>query len=59
LSPRTETASAHGVHLMRGDLAAEPPMATLMACPGMPLPDSDADGMPDEDDYYPLDPARS
>ena len=52
-------AYTHGVQLMRGDLSTEPPMATLMACPGMPLPDSDADGTPDEDDYYPLDASRS
>lgn len=52
-------AYSQGVRLMRGELATEPPTATLMACPGMPPPDTDGDGVPDENDYYPLDPARS
>ena len=33
-------------------------MRTLIACPGMPLPDSDRDGFPDQGDYYPLNPSR-
>lgn len=49
---------SYGLRLMRGELTKEPPMRTLMACPGMPLPDSDHDGFPDEHDYYPLDPKR-
>ena len=36
---------SYGVRLMRGPLAKEPPRTTLMACPGMPLPDSDHDGV--------------
>jgi len=43
---------------MRGQLAKEPPRTTLMACPGMPLPDSDHDGVPDQSDYDPLNPKR-
>jgi len=49
----------HDVALMRGQLSEEPPTQTIMLCPGMPLPDTDGDGVPDEDDYYPLDPSRS
>ncbi len=52
-------AYSHAVQLMRGVLSEEGPNATLMACPGMPLPDTDGDGVPDQDDYYPLDPSRS
>jgi hypothetical protein len=33
-------------------------MKTLMACDGMPLPDSDHDGFPNQIDYYPFDPTR-
>ena len=44
---------------MRGELATEAPTTTLMACPGMPFPDADRDGVPDENDYYPLDPSRT
>jgi hypothetical protein len=49
---------SYGLRLMQGELAIEPPMRTLMACPGMPLPDSDRDGYPNEHDYYPFDPTR-
>jgi cellulase (glycosyl hydrolase family 5) len=49
---------SYGLRLMRGQLPNEPPMRTLMACPGMPLPDSDRDGFPDQRDYYPLNPNR-
>jgi len=49
---------SYGLGLMEGRLAVEPPMKTLMACPDMRLPDSDNDGAPDENDYYPFDPAR-
>ena len=49
---------SYGLQLMDGQLPVEPPMQTLMACPGMPLPDSDNDGYPDENDYYPFDPTR-
>ena len=43
---------------MEGELSVEPPMQTLMACVDMPLPDSDNDGFPDQNDYYPFDPTR-
>jgi hypothetical protein len=33
-------------------------MQTLMTCQGMPLPNSDNDGFPDERDHYPFDAAR-
>jgi cellulase (glycosyl hydrolase family 5) len=49
---------SYGLRLMRGELSKEPPMRTLMACEGMPLPDSDRDGFPDQSDYYPLNPDR-
>ncbi len=49
---------SYGVRLLRGQLATEPPKRTLMVCPGMPLPDSDRDGVPDQRDYYPLNPQR-
>jgi Cellulase (glycosyl hydrolase family 5) len=45
---------SYGVRLMRGQLSKEPPKRTLMACPGMPLPDSDHDGFPDEREYFPM-----
>ena len=44
------------MRLERGELSAEAPTATIEACPGMPKPDTDGDGTPDESDYYPLDP---
>lgn len=47
-----------GIALQRGKGPGEAPTATLMACPGMPKPDTDGDGAKDEDDYYPLDPTR-
>jgi hypothetical protein len=47
-----------GLQLMEGELSVEPPMQTLMACVDMPLPDSDNDGFPDQNDYYPFDPTR-
>ena len=47
---------SHDVRLERGELSAEAPTATIEACPGMPKPDTDGDGTPDESDYYPLDP---
>jgi hypothetical protein len=43
---------------MRGQLATEPPFATISACPGMPLPNQDGDAWVDQRDYYPLDPTR-
>ncbi len=43
----------------RGLLTSEAPRGTLMICPGMPKPDQDRDGVLDESDYYPLDPARA
>ena len=49
---------SYGVRLMRGQLPKEPPRRTLMACPGMPLPDLDRDGFPDERDYFPLNAKR-
>ena len=49
---------SYGLQLMEGELSIEPPMQTLMACPNMPLPDSDNDGFPDQNDYYPFDPTR-
>jgi cellulase (glycosyl hydrolase family 5) len=52
------TRYSSGLMLMEGELSIEPPMKTIMACPGMPLPDSDNDGFPDENDYYPFDPSR-
>lgn len=52
-------AYSESAKLMRGELATEAPTTTLMACPGMPLPDADRDGVPDENDYYPLDPSRT
>jgi hypothetical protein len=51
-------AYSQGVALMRGQLQAEAPRNTIMACDGMPPPDSDGDGYADQTDYYPLDPAR-
>jgi hypothetical protein len=51
-------AYSHGVRLMRGELATEAPRNSLMVCPGMPLPDRDRDGYPDQDDYYPMDATR-
>jgi hypothetical protein len=41
----------------RGRLHAQAPRRTLMVCPGMPLPDQDRDGVPDEEDRFPLGPA--
>ena len=49
---------SYGLKLMEGRLSVEPPMRTIMACDGMPRPDSDHDGFPDENDYYPFDPTR-
>ena len=49
---------SHDVRMERGDLSAEAPTATVTACPGMPKPDTDGDGVLDEDDYYPRDPQR-
>lgn len=49
---------SYGLQLMEGRLGVEPPMKTLMACSGMPLPDSDHDGFADENDYYPFDSTR-
>jgi hypothetical protein len=46
------------LQLMEGRLPLEPPTRTIMACPDMPLPDSDNDGFADQDDYYPFDPTR-
>lgn len=48
-----------GIALMRGRTAVEAPTATHMACPGMPRPDTDGDGVVDERDYFPTDPTRS
>jgi hypothetical protein len=52
-------AYSNSIKLMRGELPEEAPTQTLMACEGMPLPDSDGDGVPDQNDYYPTDPTRS
>lgn len=52
-------AYSNSIELMRGELSVEAPTQTLMACEGMPLPDSDGDGVPDQRDYYPTDPTRS
>jgi hypothetical protein len=49
---------SYGLSLMEGRLSVAPPMQTLMACQGMPLPNSDNDGFPDERDHYPFDAAR-
>jgi hypothetical protein len=51
-------AFVHGLRLLRGQLPVEAPTQTLTVCTGMPLPDVDHDGYPDENDYYPLDPTR-
>ena len=56
LSGATYAASAR---LMRGELASEPARAALMICAGMPRPDQDRDGTPDENDDFPLDPTRT
>jgi hypothetical protein len=49
---------SYGLRLMEGRLRLRPPMKTLMACDGMPLPDTDHDGFPNQSDYYPFDPTR-
>lgn len=51
-------AYSQGVALMRGQLQTEAPRTTIMACGGMAPPDTDGDGYADQNDYYPLDPAR-
>jgi hypothetical protein len=52
-------AYSNAIKLMRGELSVEAPAQTLLACEGMPPPDTDGDGVPDERDYYPTDPTRS
>ncbi|MGH2950843.1 MAG: hypothetical protein ACRDKX_02215, partial [Solirubrobacterales bacterium] len=47
-----------GIALMRGELDREGPRETIMACPGMPKPDQDADAVRDELDYHPVDRGR-
>lgn len=51
-------AYAHAIKLMRGELAEAAPRSAVMACSGMPKPDQDHDGTPDESDNFPLDPTR-
>jgi hypothetical protein len=44
--------------LMLGRTADEPPTSELHTCDGMPPLDRDEDGVPDEEDYFPIDPDR-
>jgi hypothetical protein len=44
--------------LMRGETAQDPPTAEIATCAGMPRIDRDDDGVPDEDDPFPVDPQR-
>ena len=53
----TGQAFADQVHLYEGDGPAPAPRRTIPVC-NRPLPDQDGDGTPDQDDDYPLDPAR-
>ncbi len=48
-----------GVAIQLGNGASEAPQRTHTACEGMPNPDTDRDGVLDEDDYYPLDGTRT
>jgi hypothetical protein len=50
---------AHWADLFLGRLPEEAPRNTIMLCPGMPLPDYDGDGVPDQGDNFPLDPTRT
>lgn len=56
-----ETGTQYGrsIALFRGKVKKRAPRSAILACPGMPLPDRDGDGVPDEQDRYPLNPARS
>ncbi len=53
----TGQAFSDQVHLFEGTGAAPAPRKTIPVC-NRPLPDSDGDGTPDQNDDYPLDPTR-
>ena len=44
--------------IFRGDHHLPAPTGSIDLCPGMPPPDRDGDGVPDEDDEFPLNPDR-
>jgi hypothetical protein len=50
---------AAGIRLQRGQTRREAKRRTIRACRGMPLPDQDAEGVPDQRDYFPLVPGRA
>jgi hypothetical protein len=52
-------AYAQAVALMRGQTSVEAPHGLLTNCAGMAAPDRDADGVPDHNDYHPLDSSRA
>lgn len=51
-------AYSRSVRSLRGQLARRPPRRTIQICAGMPLPDHDRDGVPDQGDRHPLNPHR-